>query len=103
VPKEAYDIISLQNFDGSFTPSPQLGALVGINTLAKAAELQVDGSIWATAAVVAYLKQHLGTQQDLLDALINKALEYIDGSGARLLVGRDFWDLVHIAGQSVGS
>ncbi|KAG1850824.1 hypothetical protein DFJ58DRAFT_729115 [Suillus subalutaceus] len=103
VPKEAYAIISLQNFDGSFTPSPELGALVGIDTLAKAVELQVDGNIWATAVVVAYLKHHLGSQQDLLDALQNKALEYVAGSGARLLVGRDFWDLVNIAGQSVGS
>ncbi|KAG1809579.1 von Willebrand factor type A domain-containing protein [Suillus subaureus] len=103
VPKEAYAIISLQNFDGSFTPSPELGALVGIDTLAKAGELQVDGKVWATAVVVAYLKHHLGSQQDLLDALMNKALEYINRGGARLLVGRDFWDLVNTAGQSVGS
>lgn len=103
VPKEAYAVISLQNFDGSFTPSPQLGAIVGIDTLAKAVELQVDGNIWATATVVAYLRHHLGAQPDLLDALINKALEYIDRRGASLLVGRDFWDLVNIAGQSVGS
>ncbi|KAG1755284.1 uncharacterized protein EDB91DRAFT_1342944 [Suillus paluster] len=40
VPKEAYALISLQSYDGSFTPSPQLGALVGVETLAKAAELQ---------------------------------------------------------------
>ncbi|KAG1730069.1 hypothetical protein EDB19DRAFT_1741522 [Suillus lakei] len=103
VPKEAYTIIGLQSFDGSFTPSPQLGALVGVDTLAKAAELQVDAKIWATAVVVAYLKHHLGAQQDLLDALLNKALEYVEGRGASLLVGRDFWDLVNIAGRSVGS
>lgn len=103
VPKEAHTIISLQEFDGSFTPSPQLGAIVGIDTLAKATELQVDGNIWATAVVVAYLKHHLGAQPDLLDALMNKALEYIERKGARLLVGHDFWNLVDIAGQSVGS
>lgn len=103
VPKEAYAIISLQNFDGSFTPSPRLGALVGIDTLAKATELQVDANIWATAVVVAYLRHYLGTQQDLLDALMNKALEYIDGRPASSFVGRDFWDLVRMAEQSVGS
>ncbi|KAG2141365.1 uncharacterized protein EDB93DRAFT_1229775 [Suillus bovinus] len=103
VPKEAHAIISLQEFDGSFTPSPELGALVGVDILAKAVELQVDGNIWATAVVVAYLKHHLGEQQDLLDALMNKTLEYVYGRGANLLVGRDFWDLVRIAGQSVGS
>ncbi|KAG0699969.1 vault protein inter-alpha-trypsin domain-containing protein [Suillus ampliporus] len=102
VPKEAYALISLQNHDGSFTPSPQLGALVGVETLAKAAELQVDGNIWATAVAVAYLKHHLGSQ-DLLDALLNKALEYVEEKGAGLLAGRDFLDLVEIAGKSAGS
>ncbi|KAG2126598.1 hypothetical protein DEU56DRAFT_822144 [Suillus clintonianus] len=103
VPEEVETIISLQSFDGSFTPSPQLGALVGVETLAKAAEQRVDGKIWATAVVVAYLKHHLAAQPDLLDALLNKALDYVEGGGASLLVGRDFWDLVNIAGQSVGS
>lgn len=105
VPKEAYTIISLQEFDGSFKPTPDLKAIVGINTLAKAAELQVDGNVWATAVVVAYLRHHLGAQPDLLDALMNKALEYIQRKGASLLVasGHDFWSLVNIAGQSVGS
>ncbi|KAG2062681.1 hypothetical protein BDR04DRAFT_1213782, partial [Suillus decipiens] len=102
IPKEAYTVISLQKFDGSFMPSPQLGAIVGIDTLAKAVELQVDGNIWATATVVAYLRHQLGAQPHLLDALINKALEHIDRRDASLLVGRDFWDLVNIAGQSVG-
>jgi hypothetical protein len=54
VPKEAFTIIFLLEFDGSFKPTPQLKAIVGIDTLAKAAELQVDGNIWATAVVIAY-------------------------------------------------
>lgn len=103
VPKEAYAIISLQNFDGSFTPSAQLGALVGIDTLAKATELQLDATVWATAVFVAYLRHHLGTQQDLLDALMNKTLDYVDGRAANLLIGRDFWDFVRIAEESVSS
>ncbi|KAG1770298.1 hypothetical protein EV702DRAFT_672376 [Suillus placidus] len=103
VPNEVHAIISLQNFDGSYTPSPQLGKLVGIGTLSKAVEQQVDGNIWATAVVVAYFKRHLGAQPDLLDALTNKALEYINGRGANFLVGHDFWHLVNIAGESVGS
>jgi hypothetical protein len=54
---------------------------VGIDTLAKAAELQVDGNIWATAVVVAYLRHHLGAQPDLLDALMNKTLEALCTAG----------------------
>jgi hypothetical protein len=51
---------------------------------------------------VAYLKQHLGAEQDLLDALLNKALEYVEGKGASLLRGRDFLDWVETARQSMG-
>ncbi|KAG1755260.1 uncharacterized protein EDB91DRAFT_1098001 [Suillus paluster] len=102
VPEKMYTLISLQSADGSFTPSPRLGELVGVDTLAKAAELNVDGNIWATAVAVAYLKRHLGSEPDLLDALLNKALEYVEGRGASLLVGRDFFNLVEIAGKSVG-
>lgn len=102
VPKEAYTLISLQSYDGSFTPSPQLGQLVGIETLGKAAELQVDGNIWATAVAVAYLKNHLGAEPDLLDALMDKALEYAEGRGASLLSGRDFSAWVEIARQHLG-
>ncbi|OAX33507.1 hypothetical protein K503DRAFT_786444, partial [Rhizopogon vinicolor AM-OR11-026] len=102
VPKEAYTLISLQSYDGSFAPSSRLGALVGMETLGKAAEMQVDGNIWATAVAVAYLKHHLGAQPDLLDALLSKALEYVEGRGSSLLFGRDFMDLVATAGQSLG-
>ncbi|KAG1755252.1 uncharacterized protein EDB91DRAFT_1242451 [Suillus paluster] len=102
VPKEVYALISLQNYDGSFTPSPQLGALVGVEILGKAADLQVDGNIWATAVVVAYMKYHLGAQPDFLHVLLSKPLAYVEGRGVGLLVGRDFFDLVAIAGRSVG-
>ncbi|KAG1762084.1 hypothetical protein EDD22DRAFT_970181 [Suillus occidentalis] len=76
VPTEV-TIISLLEFDGSFKPTPRRTwkAIVGVDTLAKAAELQVDGNKWATAVVVAYLRHHLGAQPDLLDALMNKTLE----------------------------
>ncbi|KAG2148792.1 hypothetical protein DEU56DRAFT_81180 [Suillus clintonianus] len=101
--KKAHDIISLQSFDGSFTPSLRLGMLVGVEMLTNAASQQVDANIWATAVVVAYLKHHLAAQPDLLEALLNKALDYVDGKGANLLNGRDFWGLVNIAKQSMNS
>jgi hypothetical protein len=73
-----------------------------VETLAKAAKMQVDGNIWATAVAVAYLKHHLGGQPDLLEVLLIKALEYVEGKGAGLLIGRDFSDLVETAGRTLG-
>ncbi|KAG1730073.1 vault protein inter-alpha-trypsin domain-containing protein [Suillus lakei] len=69
--------------------------------LGLAADLQVDGNIWATAVAVAYLRYHLGAQPDLLHVLLSKPLEYVERKSARLLVGRNFSDLVAIAGRSV--
>ncbi|KAG1794931.1 hypothetical protein EV424DRAFT_1547817 [Suillus variegatus] len=102
VPKEVYALILLQGYDGSFTPSPQLEALVGVEILERAADLQVNENVWATAVVVAYLRHHLGAQPDFLHVLLSKPLEYVEGKGKRLLAGREFSDLVAIAGRSVG-
>ncbi|KAG2067234.1 hypothetical protein BDR04DRAFT_1105396 [Suillus decipiens] len=102
VPKEVYALILLQGSDGSFTPSPQLEALMGVEILEKAADLQVDEIIWATAVAVAYLRRHLGARPDLLHVLLSKPLEYVGGKGKNLLAGRHFSDLVVIAGRSVG-
>jgi len=73
-----------------------------VEILAKAGELQVDRNIWATAVAVAYLKHHLCGQSDVLEALLSKALEYVERGGASLLVGRKFSDLVQTAVQSLG-
>ncbi|KAG2047103.1 hypothetical protein BDR06DRAFT_976988 [Suillus hirtellus] len=100
VPKEVYALILLQGYDGSFTPSPQLEALVGVEILERAADLQVNENVWATVVVVAYLKHHLGAQPDFLHVLLSKPLEYVEGKGKRLLAGREFSDLVAIAGRS---
>ncbi|KAG1809581.1 uncharacterized protein BJ212DRAFT_1484292 [Suillus subaureus] len=102
VPKEVYALILLQSYNGSFTLSPQLEALVGVEILEKAADLQVNENIWATAVAVAYLRHHLGAQPDLLYVLLSKPLAYVRGKGKGLLVGRNFSHLVAIAGRSVG-
>ncbi|KAG2102875.1 uncharacterized protein F5147DRAFT_838709 [Suillus discolor] len=100
--KRVYALILLQGYNGSFTPSPQLEALVGAEILERAADLQVNENVWATAVVVAYLRHHLGAQPDFLHVLLSKPLEYVEGKGKRLLTGREFSDLVAIAGRSVG-
>jgi hypothetical protein len=102
VPEEVYTLILLQGYDGSFARSPQLEVLVGVEVLERAANLQVDDNIWATAVVVAYLKYHLGARPDLLHVLLSKPLEYVRGKGKGLLGGRNFSNLVAIAGRSVG-
>ncbi|KAG2340468.1 hypothetical protein BDR05DRAFT_966730 [Suillus weaverae] len=102
VPKEVYALILLQGYDGSFTPSPQLEALVGVEVLEKPAYLRVNDDIWATAVVVAYLRHHLSAHPDLLHALLSKHLQFAEGKGKGLLAGQNFSDLVAIARRSVG-
>ncbi|KAG1770300.1 hypothetical protein EV702DRAFT_672574 [Suillus placidus] len=101
VPKEVYDLILLQGYDGSFTPSPQLEALVGVEILEKPADLRVNDDIWATAVVVAYLRHHLSAHPDLLHALLSKHLQFAEGKGKGLLAGQNFSELVAIARRSV--
>jgi hypothetical protein len=44
--------------------------------MGKAAEFQVDDKIWATALAVAFLRKHLSKQPDLLEGLLDKAMEF---------------------------
>ncbi|KIJ64831.1 hypothetical protein HYDPIDRAFT_28189 [Hydnomerulius pinastri MD-312] len=96
VPQAAYDLFFLQHVDGSFVPSPALGMIVGDSVLTKAEELGFDKTVWTTAVAVAYLKKYLEGEPDLLDALLTKAAEYVDGLGTGR-GGRAFEDIVRTA------
>ncbi|KAI6143622.1 hypothetical protein BKA82DRAFT_4017369 [Pisolithus tinctorius] len=77
ISKEAYEVFQLIEPDGSFPPSPQLGQIIGPGISEKAAELGVDGKLWATMVAVAYLKKCLENEPNLLDALVAKAEDFI--------------------------
>jgi len=76
VPPQIFDLVQLQSFDGSFPLNDSLGQIVGHDAIGRAAEFQVDQKKWATALAVAFFKKHLSKQPDLLQGLIDKAMEF---------------------------
>jgi len=69
------ELVSLQAFDGSFSPTAALARLVGADALRAEADSGND-DLWATALAVAYMKKHLSLQTDLLAGLLEKATEF---------------------------
>ena len=74
---KALALIRLQSFDGSFAPTSQLELIVGKDLLAEAKKLKVDQKVWATMLAVAFLKKYMKGQPELLDGLIEKAMEFV--------------------------
>jgi len=77
VSPQIFDLVQLQSFDGSFPLSDDLGQIVGHDALGRAAEFQADEKTWATALAVAYFRKHLSKQPDLLEGLLEKAMEFV--------------------------
>jgi hypothetical protein len=91
VDPEIPNLVQLQHFDGSFSLSNKLGAIVGQSALQKPVDLPLsvtpgidDDTVWATALAEAYLRKHLAHpgQWDVLDALLDKLKEFILAKGA---------------------
>jgi len=80
VTPRVFDLIQLQAFDGSYPLNHSFGEIVGHDILGRAAEFQADEKAWATALAVAYLKKHLSNQPDLLECLLDKAMEFARGN-----------------------
>jgi hypothetical protein len=79
VSPQIFDLVQLQSFDGSFPLNDSLGQIVGHDALGRAGEFQVDDKTWATALAVAFFKKHLSKQPDLLEGLLDKAMEFVLG------------------------
>ena len=73
-------LVRLQSFNGSFTVSPELEAIIGKNALAEGSKIGVDQTIWATMLAVAYLQKYLAHQTELLEGLIDKAQDFVSGT-----------------------
>ena len=56
---------------------------------------KIDEKLWATAVAVAYLRKHLSNQQELLDGLVEKAVQFARDNG--LASGSKFEALVQRA------
>lgn len=70
-------LIRLQSFTGSFPPSRELEAIVGLGTLDQADLIPVDKTVWATVLAVAYLQKNMANQEDILDGLTEKAMGFV--------------------------
>ncbi|KAH8102054.1 hypothetical protein BXZ70DRAFT_1016052 [Cristinia sonorae] len=68
-----FDLIRLQNFDGSYSLDRKLGNILGLRLTYRPDH--VDADVWATALVVAYYQTFL-LDSRLLDFMVGKAMEW---------------------------
>ena len=77
ISEDVDQLFQLLDLDGSFLPFPELKQIVGAGVLEKAEEFGEDSKLWAMLVAVAYLKENLQDEPDLLDALLDKAGDFI--------------------------
>ncbi|KAH7889185.1 hypothetical protein F5I97DRAFT_1842335 [Phlebopus sp. FC_14] len=99
LPPEVYDLFSLQQFDGSFACTNDLERIVGAEIVRKAADLGFETTMWTTAVAVAYLKEHMESEPDLLDTLLEKVNEFVERYGDE----RTFQKMVRVASGFLAS
>lgn len=71
-------LIRLQSFDGSFPPDKRLSELLGgTASFAESQTLGVSDKVWATVLAVAWLKEYMTDEPELLADLVEKAMDFI--------------------------
>lgn len=78
---EDLNLIQLQTWDGSFPATQNLMGVMGRDVAteaATAARLGVEEGIWATVLALEYLVHKLQDQEELLDGLLVKVLEFAE-------------------------
>ena len=86
---EDLDLIQLQAWDGSFPATASLMDIMGRDLATEetvAAQLGVEVDIWATILTLEYLVHKLQDQQELLDGLLVKVLEFAEGRISRVRI-----------------
>ncbi|VDI76915.1 Hypothetical predicted protein [Mytilus galloprovincialis] len=68
-------IVSLQNFDGSWSPSSELESVLNITQ--KELEAKYKGNIWCTAIVVAFLEKNFSKRKSEWEMICNKAIKWL--------------------------
>lgn len=73
------EIVSLQNFDGSWSPTAKLSKVLSIpvNTLSDNA-LHVKADVWCTAVVVAYLEEKFPADRTEWEMITDKAVSWLE-------------------------
>ncbi|KAJ3529472.1 hypothetical protein NM688_g7850 [Phlebia brevispora] len=70
-------LVRLQSFNGSFPVSEQLVGILGQSALDARKDIELP-IVWATLLAIAYLQKHLADQPELLESLVEKAIEYVN-------------------------
>ncbi|XP_071167544.1 von Willebrand factor A domain-containing protein 5A-like isoform X2 [Mytilus edulis] len=68
-------IVSLQNFDGSWSQSSELELVLNITQ--KELEAKYKGNIWCTAIVVAFLEKNFSKRKSEWEMINNKAIKWL--------------------------
>ncbi|CAC5412219.1 unnamed protein product [Mytilus coruscus] len=68
-------IVSLQNFDGSWSQSSELESVLNITQ--KELETKYKGNIWCTALVVAFLEKNFSKRKSEWEMIYNKAIKWL--------------------------
>ncbi|XP_052099163.1 von Willebrand factor A domain-containing protein 5A-like isoform X2 [Mytilus californianus] len=68
-------IVSLQNFDGSWSQSSELQSVLNVSQTELKAKYQ--GNIWCTALVVAFLEKNFSKRKSEWEMIYNKAIKWL--------------------------
>lgn len=77
-------LVRLQAFDGSFPPTSALEALIMPGCALHDEDVHakgVSGRVWATVLAIVCLKRCMRGQPELLDGLVEKAMDYLECTG----------------------
>ncbi|CAG2244850.1 unnamed protein product [Mytilus edulis] len=69
-------IVSLQNFDGSWSESSELESV--LNMPQKDLDVKYKGNIWCTAIVAAFLEKNFGKSKSEWEMIHNKAITWLN-------------------------
>lgn len=77
--KPVVRLVRLQAFDGSFTLNDEFRQIIG-KDVADQEKGTVNDTIWATALAIAYFRKYLADEPELLDGLVEKAMDFVSQS-----------------------
>jgi hypothetical protein len=69
-------LVQLMSYDGSFALNSALVDIVGLQTINEARTLHANEGLCAVALAIAFLEKSLTDQRELLQALVDKGMEY---------------------------
>ncbi len=87
------DLVRLQLFDGSFALTDEFKRILGEPACEEGRKWGVDDMIWTTILAIAYFQKHLAGERDLLEGLVEKAMDFVTSG----LAETDFEAMLEVA------